>query len=63
MSEFFSDEEARFRMEACLKKILGKPLSEVEREVVRDVNRRNGWDRDSDTRPKDGDAKQGSARE
>jgi hypothetical protein len=43
--EEFTPEEARFRFDACLKKALGKPLTEAEREVVRDVNRRNGWDK------------------
>jgi hypothetical protein len=52
-----------FRMNACLKKALGKPLTPEELQVVREVNHIQGWDRDSDTRPKDGDAKQGSARE
>lgn len=56
-------EDPRFRLDACLKKMLGKPLTEAEREVIRDVNRIQGWDRDSDTRPQAGDAKQGSTRE
>lgn len=41
----FSPEEARFRLDACLKKVLGKPLSAKERDVIADVNRRNGWDK------------------
>lgn len=41
----FSPEESRFRLDACLKKMLGKPLTAAEREVVADVNKRNGWDR------------------
>lgn len=52
-----------FRLDACLRKMLGKELSPEEWEVIRDVNRIQGWDRDSDTRPQAGDAKQGSTRE
>jgi hypothetical protein len=44
MSDFFTGEEAKFRLDACLKKALGKELTDAEREVIRDVNRRNGWD-------------------
>lgn len=44
-TEEFSPEASRFRLDACLKKVFGKPLTEAEREVIRDVNRRNGWDK------------------
>lgn len=35
-----------FRFKAVLKKALGKPLTEEEREVIREVNRIQGWDKD-----------------
>lgn len=44
MIEEFTDEEARFRLDACLRKMLGKELTPEEQEVIRDVRRRNGWD-------------------
>lgn len=34
-----------FRLNACLKKVLGKHLTAEEAEAVRDVNRRQGWDK------------------
>jgi len=34
-----------FRLNACIKKMLGKPLTSEEWNVIRDVNRRNGWDK------------------
>lgn len=38
---------ASFRMDACLKKVLGMPLAPEEQEVIADVRRRNGWDNDA----------------
>lgn len=34
-----------FRLDACLRKALGKELSPEEWEVVREVNRIQGWDK------------------
>lgn len=40
-----TNEDPMFRLDACPKKMLGKPLTEEEREVIREVNRIQGWDR------------------
>ena len=40
-----TEEQIAFRRDAMLKKMLGKSLTEEEAEVIRDVSRRNGWDK------------------
>jgi hypothetical protein len=46
MSEYVNDPNSpTFRLDACLRKALGKKLSPEEWEVIREVNRIQGWDR------------------